>query len=281
MIHRGASDEDYARCAAIYNTLYPHAPIGPADFNDRPCVLLSGDAGYAIVKESSVDDCAFTMVRVLPEARGRGVGGELLAAASTEARSLGVGALYGRVDAEDEASLAWVTRRGFVEISRDLEQVRELGSDEPAPEPPSGIEVRPAAESDLEGAYAVAVEATPDLAVDAQLRALPYEQWLRQHERATLHVALEHGRIVGFATVTPFGAIEDTLEHELTAVLRSHRRRGIATALKRAQIVWAAEHGFRRLITWTQSGNVAMRSLNLALGYVERPDTISVKGPLQ
>ena len=280
MIRRGESDDDYARCAAIYNALYPATPIAGSDFHERPCVLLYGDVGYAVVKESSVAGCAFTMVRVLPEARGRGVGSELLAAASLEAAALGKGELYGRVEAADETSVDWVTRRGFVEISRDLEQVRMLDAAEPPPVPPPGIELRPAHDGDFEGMYAVAVEATPDIAIDG-MRALPYSKWRRGHARSTFHVALEDGRIVGFATLTPFGLVEDTLEHELTAVLRSHRRRGIGSALKRAQIAWAAANGYRRLITWTQSENAAMRSLNLSLGYVERPDTISVKGPLQ
>lgn len=280
MIRRGQGNEDYARCAEIYNVLYPAAPIDLTAFDDRPVVLLHGSEGYAIVKESSVEGCAFTMVRVRPEARGRGIGSELLTAASVEARALDKGALFGRVDGEDEASLGWVTRRGFVEISRDFEQVRELAGYEAQPSPPAGIDVRLAGDGDLEGIYAVAVEATPDIAV-AGMRALPYEQWRRASAHATFHVAVEAGHIVGFATLTPFGAVEDTLEHELTAVLRSHRRRGLGSALKRAQIAWAAESGYRRLITWTQSENTAMRSLNLSLGYVERPDTISVKGPLQ
>jgi len=99
--------------------------------------------------------------------------------------------------------------------------------------------------------------------------------------RSTFHVALEDDRIVGFATLSPYGLLTDTLEHELTGVLRSHRRRGIGEALKRAQIAWAAAAGYRRLVTGTQTGNKAMRSLNLKLGYRERLDTISVKGPLQ
>jgi mycothiol synthase len=281
VIRRGEGDEDYARCAAIYNALYPAAPIDLGAFDDRPAVLLHGSDGYAIVKASSVEGCAFTMVRVQPEARRRGIGSALLAAASDEARALDKVALFGRVDGEDEAALAWVTRRGFVEVSRDYEQVRELAGDEAPPAPPAGIEVRPAHDDDREGIYAVAVEATPDMAIAAETSALPYEDWLRAHAPATFHVAREGDRVVGFATLTPFGAVEDTLEHELTAVLRSHRRRGIGAALKRAQIAWAAERGYRRLITWTQSENTAMRSLNLSLGYVERPDSISVKGPLQ
>lgn len=280
MIRRGNGDEDYALCAEIYNALNPASPIDLAAFGTRPVVLLHGREGYALVKESSVEGCAFTMVRVRAEARGRGIGSALLASASTEAQALDKVALFGYVKGADDASLGWVTRRGFVELSREFEQVRELADDEALPAPPAGIEVRLSGDGDLEEIYAVAVDATPDVAI-AGMRALPYEEWRREHAHATFHVALEAGRIVGFATLMPFGAVEDTLEHELTAVLRSHRRRGIGSALKRAQIAWAAEKGYGRLITWTQSENTAMRSLNLSLGYVERPDSISVKGPLQ
>src|SRR5262249_25382948 len=153
---------------------------------------LSGEVGYAVVKESSVAGCAFVMVRVRAEARGHGVGSELLAAASLEAAALGKDSLYGRVDAADNVALGWVTRRGFVEISRALEQIGELQEVEPHPAPPLGIELRPAEKSDLENIYAVAVEATPDLAMDAEVRAQPYDVWLQQHARATFHVAVEN-----------------------------------------------------------------------------------------
>ena len=161
MIRRGEGDSDYALCSEIYNVLNPTTPIDLTAFDDRPAVLLHGSEGYVVVKESSVEGCAFTMVRVRPEARGRGIGTELLAAASDEARALDKGALFGRV--EDEASLGWVTRRGFVEVSREFEQVRELTKDEAPPFPPAGIEVRPGRDGDLEGIYRVAVEATPDI----------------------------------------------------------------------------------------------------------------------
>ena len=86
--------------------------------------------------------------------------------------------------------------------------------------------------------------------------------------------------MVGFATLAPLAALPDTLEHELTGVLRSHRRRGIAEALKREQIRWAAAQGYKRLVTYTQEGNDAMRALNLKLGYRERLASISLRGPL-
>ena len=67
------------------------------------------------------------------------------------------------------------------------------------------------------------------------------------------------------------------LEHGFTAVVRSHRGRGIATALKGTQLAWAAGHGYRELVTYTQEGNEPMRAINEKLGYRERPAWILVR----
>ncbi|MBA2332880.1 MAG: GNAT family N-acetyltransferase, partial [Actinobacteria bacterium] len=64
-------------------------------------------------------------------------------------------------------------------------------------------------------------------------------------------------------------------EHGLTAVDRAWRRRGLATALKRRQLAWAAANGIRELVTWTQTGNEGMRTVNERLGYATR--TISLR----
>lgn len=281
MIRRAATEADKDVCARIFTALNPAFPLTVADFVEDPCLLLHGEEGYALVKPGSVAGAAYTMVRVLPAARRQGIGTALLRAASLEARALGLGSLYGRVKVDDAESLGYVARRGFVEIGLEVEQARELGGDEQAPPAPTGTTIRLSEPADLEGIYAVAVEATPDMALDTDVVAAPYDRWLVEHSRSTFHVALEEGRVVGFATLWPLGALADTLEHGLTGVLRSHRRRGIAEALKRAQIAWAAASGYRRLVTGTQAGNEAMRTLNAKLGYVEHVDTIAVKGPLQ
>ncbi|HVN61975.1 MAG TPA: GNAT family N-acetyltransferase [Gaiellaceae bacterium] len=281
MIRRAETDADFELCARIKSTVEPGQPVTAEELREDPFarLLIHGEAGYAIVKESSLVGCAFTMVRVLPGERRRGVGSALLAACSVEARALGRGSLFGRVDGGDPGSLAWVERRGFAVISQDVEQTRELG-EERAPEPPPGIELAEFRPEHLEGVYAVAVDATPDLAVGAEIAARPYEGWLAEMQGRIVVVALEGDDVVGYATLLPLAALPDTLEHELTGVLRSHRRRGIAEALKREQIRWAAAHGYKRLITWTQEGNDAMRNLNLKLGYRERLASLSVKGPV-
>jgi len=275
------TDEDFALCARIKNAVQSREPVTAAELRDDPGarLLLHGESGYAVVTESSLVDSAFAMVRVLPDARRRGVGSALLVACSAEARALGCGRLYGRVDGDDAESLAFVTRRGFVEIAREVEQVRELGAEEP-PAPPAGIALVEAEPKHLEGVYAVAVEATPDMALDALIEAAPYERWLAESAGRIFHVALDGGRVVGFATLAPLPARPGVLEHELTAVLRSHRRHGIAEALKRTQLAWAAAAGHAQLVTYTQEGNDAMRGLNRKLGYRERLASIAVQGPL-
>ncbi len=282
MIRGAESLADLETWAAIKTAVQPAEPVTAGELADDPEArfLLHGDVGCAVVKPSSVVGCAFTMVRVLPHARRRGIGSALLGACSLEARALGLEALYGRVDGADGESLGFVERRGFVGIGREVEQRRELG-EESEPAAPPGIVVTELAPEHLRGAYAVAVDAVPDLALDAELAAVPYETWLEQTRSRFLLVALEDGVVVGYATLCPLAATPDTLEHELTGVLRSHRRRGIAEALKRTQIAWAAAEGYRTLVTYTQEENEAMRALNLKLGYRERFVSIAVRGPLQ
>ena len=69
-----------------------------------------------------------------------------------------------------------------------------------------------------------------------------------------------------------------TAEHGLTVVRRDRRGRGVARALKQAQLEWAAEAGVARLVTWTQKGNEAMQALNRSLGYVDRSKVITFRG---
>ena len=93
-----------------------------------------------------------------------------------------------------------------------------------------------------------------------------FEGWRNEIAGAPLVlVAREGGRVVGYAGLEH--RTGDVLGHELTAVARSHRRRGIARALKQAQIAWAADRGFRRLITSTHLVNEPTRRLNESLGY--------------
>ena len=66
----------------------------------------------------------------------------------------------------------------------------------------------------------------------------------------------------------------------MTGVKRAWRGRGVAGALKRAQIAWAKEQGYERLSTTNELRNEPIRRLNERLGYREAPGHIVVRGPL-
>ena len=66
----------------------------------------------------------------------------------------------------------------------------------------------------------------------------------------------------------------------MTGVRRDWRGRGVATALKRAQITAAQEAGLRRLRTQNDLANSAMRRVNEKLGYLPRLTWIHLGGPV-
>jgi GNAT superfamily N-acetyltransferase len=69
--------------------------------------------------------------------------------------------------------------------------------------------------------------------------------------------------------------------HDLTGVRRAWRGRGIAAALKRAQIGWAKEHGYLRLVTSNEERNEPIRRLNVRHGYRVEPGRVLLRAPIE
>jgi GNAT superfamily N-acetyltransferase len=63
-------------------------------------------------------------------------------------------------------------------------------------------------------------------------------------------------------------------------VARAWRGRGVAGALKRAQIAAAKRHGLARLVARNEFSNKPIRRLNAHLGYRETRVVITFRGPL-
>ena len=217
--------------------------------------------------------------RVLPGFRRRGVGTAVLRELVAHAERFGVPEASALVD--DDGSKVFAERFGFREVDRQVEQVKVLGDEQPAELPP-GIEVVTVAErpSLLEEAYPLACEGYADFATDAPA-SVSLEDWLR--EEATLpggsFAALAEGEVVGYSGLMAHdnpGVAEDGL----TVVRRDWRRRGLARALKRLELHWAAQNGVREVVTWTQRGNEGMRRLNELLGYEYRAISLTMCAPL-
>jgi mycothiol synthase len=225
---------------------------------------------------------------VMPERRGRGLGSVLLRAVAAWAHERGYVELLGPVAEDDPASLAWVEGRGFREVGRNSLLVLDLESVEaPHVDPPDGVEIVSWAERPevARGIYEVAREAYPDVPGEREEMA-PFEEWLSvdmqgsgDRPEATF-LALAGDEVVGYAKFSLGGARPGVAFHDMTGVKRAWRGRGIAAALKRAEIAWAKNNGFTRLETFNEERNEPIRRLNERHGYRLEPGEITVRGPI-
>jgi GNAT superfamily N-acetyltransferase len=225
-------------------------------------------------------------VAVVPEFRRCGIGSALLAEVSRQASRLGKDTLHGEIKESDAESRAFLERRGFVETGGEQAVALDLeGMDAPDVDPPPGVRIASRVEEPdrLEEMYVVGVQADEDIPGSSGVQT--FEQW-RAHEidkptrRPELcFIALAGDEVVGYAALQVFG---DEAHHGLTATRRDWRRRGVASALKRAEIAAAKRAGFRRLVTESEERNEPMRRLNEKLGYVPAPEysTLVMQGPL-
>jgi mycothiol synthase len=282
---------------AVWNTIVPREPVTAAEVvenrvrrRDDHRFLARADwqiAGIGMSFPSDLAGRTFVRVGVLEGFRRQGIGTQLLGHAVEVAQLHGSELVSSAVEEGDQAGEAFAAAFGFVERLREVEVIRHLAGDEPEPEP-VGFEIVPVSSRPglVEGAYALARVALPEMPLPVPYEAPPFEQWAdedaigpRVIAGGTL-VAVEDGRVVGFAGLLARGADPHLAEHGLTAVVPDRRARGIATALKRAQIAWAARNGYRRLITWTQDRNAPMQRVNAKLGYEPQPAWIRVEAPL-
>ena len=219
--------------------------------------------------------------RVLPWARRRGVGTAILLELAERAARLGFREADTNVD--DAGSFVFSERFGYRETGRQIEQIRAIAA-EPSVVAPAGIEIVVVADRPelWSAAYdPLALQAFEDMALDTPLLASSGQwerDWLSWPEGTFL--ALAAGQIVGCAGLERDMDVPERAENSLTAVLRGWRGRGIASALKRSALSFAATQGVEEVYTWTQQGNGAMRRLNEHLGYVERAVSISVRATL-
>lgn len=247
-------------------------------------LVLAGDSGQVVgsgIADNSGLKGGFVCPRVLPGARRRGVGTAILLALAEHCTSLGHDKAGSRV--EDEGSAVFARRFGFAEVDREVEQVYAVGA-EPEPLIPLGISVaRLADRPELgEQAYHRLQKTIAELALTSVLQvSLPEWQrdWLGTPE-ATFVALADDGQVVGLASLRPDPDKPDRAENGYTAVRREWRGRGVAAALKRTTMAWAARHGIAEIYTWTQQGNDDMRAVNERLGYTYGAVSIRVEAPL-
>jgi GNAT superfamily N-acetyltransferase len=282
MIRRAEHDEDLRVWCDVWNAITPREPVRVEDQVRRLArqperlQLVADDVGAGLVAPSDSPGRLFVTVRVLPEARDQGVGSALFERLLEHARRFGPDWISTMASGAEPASIAWAERRGFQEYGRQVELVLRLSGEEEPPAPLDGIRVVELTEDRYDDAYALTREAWEDLPTEVHVEAPSYDDWLEEEVPGPVaFVALDGAEVVGFAALMM--RAPGLLEHGLTATRRSHRRRGIATLLKRTEIAWAAAKGYRELITFTQDRNEGMQAINLALGFEPQPPWISMR----
>ena len=235
--------------------------------------LLAGDPF------TQADSHPYVEVVVPEQYRGRGVGTALLREFSDRLRRRGKEGLQVEARADDVYTVAYLERRGFVEVSRWVRLVLDLGGrDALTPPRADGLELtwlsdRPDLLAEL---HEVALEWIPE-------RTGSFGEW-QVYElgdpRIRLDltaVAVAGDRVVGYAT---FLALAD----EGAGWLRTLRLRlvwqgrGVESALTQAQIAAATREGFVELVAWVRPGE--RQELYESHGFERRADNIDFRGPL-
>ena len=216
---------------------------------------------------------------VRPGMRGRGLGSQLHERGVAHLLGCGARVLESWATTEPEARFLLV--RGFrparkstilaletatADLSSLPELERKLGEEGFRAVPLEAVLDRP---QDLHAVDAEAIADVPDTWAEDDVR---FEDWLDEalgHPQLTKEgsfVVLQGERPVAHALIH-LDPDSGLAANEMTATARDLRRRGLARLAKLATIRWAAENGFRTIMTGTDDANAGMNALNESLGY--------------
>ena len=303
----GSYETDLAAVVATVNATRPDEPTSIDELRWEDATYPGGMRFLAEVAGRAVGaatigriymhppefDGMWTTIDVLAEARRQGIGGELLATVSEVARASGKSALFVPVSEGRPEGIEFFTHLGFAEYERTKSVELDLaGRTPPAVDPPAGVVLTSLSDDPdlVAGVHAVASETFADIpggdqpvavgdlaefrARDVDRHSIPKDSFMVALERSS-------GRVIGYASlILAPGGDRAMAWHDMTAVVRDWRGRGVATAFKRATIAWAISSGVALLRTGNDTANAPMRAVNSRLGYRPLPDTLTLRGPL-
>ena len=200
--------------------------------------------------------------------------------ASAAARALGKSGLEVWTTTESPEVVAFLEQRGYQEVRRYVISELDVAST-PDPAPPGMTIATFADRPDLAPElFQIALESYPDQPGRSEQVIESFESWrhwgLDGHPPEATFIVLEGAAVVGYGFLDVDG---DAGHHGFTAIARSARGPGVASAIKRAQIIWAKEHGLRTLRTANETRLAGMLALNRRHGYRPLYDEIVLRGP--
>lgn len=215
-------------------------------------------------------DMGVQYLRVHPEYRNRGIGGELYELAAAHLHDVGARRVITNFD-ESDAAVAFARARGWREVR--AETLSGLDPRTVAAQPDPSVEIRPARELDPRELHRVDEEATRDMPQLEPIDAIRYDEWLELVWRNPLFTrdgsfgALVDGELAAVSFLVA-NTEAGRAFNMFTGTTRAHRGRGLAYAVKLATTQWAAANGITQIVTTNDETNAAMLAVNRKLGYV-------------
>ena len=316
---RDYTPADYPGLAAVHNACYPEYPETADDFDRtdltrEPKVRwgryvaeaagtgeVVGWARWANSSHAFHPRKFWLDVAVLPAWRGRGIGAALYARLLEAVKPLEPIVLRAELREDNATGWGFAQRRGYRVEYREQESRLDIAAFAPERFAAELERVR-AAGIRLE-TYA-ALSALPDAAWrlhvldDALSRDVPgsdpptdssFETWSQRIlENPRFLPGLNLIAVDGEGDDAPWVGLSNLWKDELegrvttglTGVLRSHRKRGIATALKVTVLAAAKAAGHGETITWNAESNRGMLGINGRLGFVKTPAWMMIENVL-
>jgi GNAT superfamily N-acetyltransferase len=299
------TDADYEGTVAIDNAILPDHPASVEDrrYQDKardpdrlfvPMVAHTDDqiVAHAIYMKPpwlAGDDKVFIDVRVHPDQQQQGIGGWLYNIIMDQLEPLQPKLLLAITREDLTETTAFLEKRGFTLKMREQRSRLDLTTFDPAPfqdylDRVSSARIAittaqnllandPDAERKL---YELDWKAFQDVPSPEPLDRLPFEEWRKRLLGSpsflpdAWFIALDGDDYVGLTNMWKDSSNPARLYTGLTGVVRSHRRRGIAVALKVHALNAAKQKGVEYTETENEENN-PMYQLNVRLGFKPLP----------
>lgn len=296
---------DYPAVVAIFNANFPNFQDSESEFRYGDSyrdpkhhwarVVVESESGAVVgYGQSAHDTHSFhptqfqVDVFVAPEQQGKGYGKALFDRVLADLAPLQPTALRTHTVEGTERALRFLADRGFKEEMSYAESWLDVNAFDPSRF--AGAEERVLAQgirlttfaelghTDPElrqKFYAFAQVIQADIPSPEPFTPIAYEVWAKRFEYSGYipqanFLALDGETFVGLSTLWGREA-DNHLQTGATGIARSHRRRGIALALKLRAIAFAKERGAPIIRTDNEVNNEGMLSINRALGFVKQP----------
>jgi GNAT superfamily N-acetyltransferase len=201
-------------------------------------------------------------------------------AASAAARAIGKDGLEVWTTDETPDVVSFLEARDYEIVRRYvISELDVAAAREPAPSaiPLTTFADRPDLARQL---YAIACEAYPDQPGRAENRMSPFEVWrswgLDRHPADAYFIALDADRVLGYGYLELDGA---QWKNGFMGLARDARGRGLASAIKGAQIRWAKANAVVTLRTANEVRLPQMLALNARYGYRPLYTELVLRGP--